>query len=354
VLALEFSDDKAIEIHGDISTGNFFRNAQTVENGFDGIIDYRLEAHAELAKLGEHRISSVVRAEGFGFYDGSSAFFDDPLIDLPELYIQDDFKIKDMDSKLVFGKFANRRFFDKNEIMSDPFDIGERPFFSALANNNNVLSSIQTTRDSDQLNSIQATGSYGFMWSIKDNDGDGFRDRWGMKQSFEVASIGDFGNTYYGITEINKNWGHDKPGQFDVGILYGQNDVFRSAVAPSTKEQYFFYTSITQKITSKLTAYSRYGLLTSTDTKGEGFSENNIVSGLSYKITNKDSFGSHLLVTESDIAPNWISHLNAWTHKFNDHFYGSIFNTYRYNVPAATADGGDNNWFIGFNLTAYF
>ncbi len=285
---------------------------------------------------------------------GLQVFFDDPLIDLPELYIQDDFKIQGMDSKLVFGKFANRRFFDKNEIISDPFDIGERPFFSSLANYSNIFASIQTARDADQLNSIQATGSYGFMWSIKDNDGEGFRDRWGMKQSFEVASLGDFGNTFYGITEVNKNWGEDKPGQFDIGILYGQNDVFRSAMAPSAKEQYFFYTSITQKITSKLTAYSRYGLLTSTDAKGDGYSENNIVSGLSYKITDKDSFGSHLIITASDIAPNSMNHLNAWTHKFNDHFFASLFNTYRYNAPSPTADGGDNNWFIGLNLTAVF
>ncbi len=77
VRAIEFADNKPIELHGDISIGNFFHNAQisTVNNGYDGIFDYRLEAHAELAKLGGHRISTVARTEGFTFYDGSSSFF---------------------------------------------------------------------------------------------------------------------------------------------------------------------------------------------------------------------------------------------------------------------------------------
>jgi hypothetical protein len=307
-----------------------------------------LEAHAELAKLGEHRVSMVTRTEGFAFYDGSSTFFDDPLIDLPELYIQDDFQIKGMDSKLVFGKFANRRFFSKNEINSDPFDIGERAFFSALANYNNVLASIQTARDPDQLNSIQASGSYGFLWSIKENDAN--KLQWGYKQSLLAARLEDFGDNFYGISEINVNWGDKKPGQLDIGLAYAQDQVFRIA-NPSKDLAYLFYSSITQRFSEQLSSYLRYSLLSG---GGQDHSTNNIVAGAYYNISDKDSISSHVVWTESSTVPDSISHLNAWVHKFNPQLYCTVFNTYRYNIAAATADGGDSNWFIGLNLTAVF
>ncbi len=345
------------EIHADGSIGNFFRNAQnsSLNNGYDGILDYRIEAHTPLFKLGTHRGSVVTRVEGFGFFDNNiKHFLDDPLIDIPELYTQDDFKIKNLDTKIVFGKFANRRFFDKNEIMSDPFDIGERPFFSSVANVNSILASIQTARDADQLNSIQSSGSYGFYFSIKDNHKKGLLGRWGYKQSLTVAQMQHFGSNFYGISEINKNWGDKRPGQFDIGALYAQNEVFRVARNPgvSGDPAYLFYSSIVQKINSRLSGYVKYGLLANNDASGNNFWVNNVVTGASVKLTDKDSFGSHLVFLDSTLAPHSISHLNAWTHKFNSNFYSTLFATFKYNAP--TTIGPDNNWFIGLNLTGFF
>lgn len=349
---------QSTEIHADASIGNFFHNAQAagVDDGYDGIFDYRVEIHTPLFKLADHRGSLVTRVEGFGFIDNNiKDFFDDPLIDLPELYLQDDFQIKGMDNKIVFGKFANRRFFDKNEIMNDPFDIGERPFFSSIANVNTLLASIQTARDPDQLNSIQATGSYGFYYSIKDNDGNGFWDRWGYKQSFTVAQLNNFGSNFYGISEVNKNWGDKRPGQFDIGLLYAQSDVFRITRPANVdgKPAYLLYTSLTQKLNSRTSAYAKYGMLANNNATGASFNENNVVTGFSYKLTEKDSLGTNLVYVDYGNGIHSFSHLNSWTHKFNQNFYSTLFATFRYNAPAATPSGEDNNWFIGLNLTGY-
>ncbi len=345
------------EIHADSSIGNIFHNAQnsSLNNGYDGILDYRIEAHTPLFKFGTHKASLVTRVEGFGFFDNNiKNFLDDPLIDIPELYVQDDFKIKNLDTKIVFGKFANRRFFDKNEIMTDPFDIGERPFFGAIASVNTILASIETARDADQLNSIQATGSYGFYFSIKDNHKKGFLGRWGYKQSLTVAQTQDFGNNFYGISEINKNWGDKRPGQFDIGALYAQNEVFRVARAPgvSGNPAYLFYSSVVQKINSRLSAYAKYGFLANNDASGNNFYVNNVVSGAALKLTDKDTVGTNIVFLDSTEAPHSISHLNSWTHKFTSNFYSTVFATFRYNAP--TTIGPDNNWFIGVNLTGLF
>lgn len=353
------------EVHADTSIGNFFHNGQipSVKNGHDAIWDYRFEVHTPLYKSGTTKGSIVTRVEGFGHLDNNiNDFFDDPLIDLPELYLQNDFKVKGMDNKLVFGKFANRRFFDKQEIMSDPFDIGERPFFSSIAGVNSLLAGIQTVRDADQgvnpnnsFGSIQATGSYGFMWSIKDNTGNGFFDRWGYKQSLTVAQLDNFGRNFYGISEVNKNWGDKRPGQFDMGFLFAGSDVFRTARNPgvSGNPAYLMYAGLTQKVTPKLSAYAKYGLLANNNATGQDFWVNNVVSGVAYALTPKDTVASTVVYLNSETLPHNFSHLNSWTHKFNQHLFSTLYATFRYNAAAATPSGNDNNWFIGFDLTAF-
>jgi hypothetical protein len=47
---------------------------------------------------------------------------------------------------------------------------------------------------------------------MKDNHKKGFLGRWGYKQSLTVAQTQGFGNNFYGISKINKNWGDKRPG----------------------------------------------------------------------------------------------------------------------------------------------
>lgn len=346
------------EIHADGAIGNFFIDGVAgSDKVHDGIIDYRFEAHTPIYNLRAHKGSIVTRVEGFGLLNGEpgdniNGFFDDPLIDIPELFYQDDFEVGGSDVKLVFGKFANRRFFDKDEVAPDPFDIGERPYFSITANTNNLLNSINQFRDNDQFNSIQATGSYGFMLSAKDRDGDTFWDRWGYKQAFAVAEVDNFANNFYGISEINKNWGYRLPGQFNLGFLYANEDVFRNG---SDQNSYLLYSSLVQRVTSKFIPYFRYGLL-NTSSFGTDVTISNISAGALYQLTQKDILASHIIWSNVDAggdAANPIINVNYWTHKFSQHFSSVLFAVWKYNQPSFAAfDGEDNNWFMGLSLNA--
>ncbi len=330
-----------ISIHGDSSLANFFYNAQTesISNAHTAVFDYRLESQLNLNK----ETSIFARLEGFGLYDENIAnFFDDPLIDLPELYIQYDHRTTEIDQKILLGKFANRRFFSKNDINPDPFDIGERAFWGALANYSNILASIQTKQDPDQLNSIQASGSYGALYSIKGNQG---QAPWGFKQSITINELNDWGASLYTISEINKTWWQTR--QWDMGLVYAQDQVFKNirGLGLSKDDSTLLYTSLSEKFNEHLSAYCRYALVLNQASNVE-----NIVAGAYYKLDARNSFSSHIVWTDSELAPHAISHLNAFVHKISSHLYASLFNTYRYNND----NGSDNNWFIGFNLTAFF
>lgn len=369
-LALKFKDEplqegetinlvasiQETEVHADATFAHFWNNGVSGgTDGYNAIIDYRVETHSPLYRTDNHKGSVVTRVEGFGTIDhpGRNDFFDDALIDIPELFWQDDSKINGHDTKFVFGKFANRRFFDKDEIAPDPFDIGERPFFGTLANTNTVLNSINATRDADHLNSIQATGSYGFMGSIKDNDGDTFFDKWGYKQAFAVAQLDQFGDNFYGISELNKNWGEKYPGQYNLGYLYGNDDVFRIANGTTDGDSsHLFYTSWVQKIHKKVTGYVRYGLANHTDGAGGDFSVNHITSGLVTKPTSKDIIASHIVWTQSRTSSSPVLNLNFWIHKFTENINSTVYYVWKYGVPNGnTFDGEDNSWFIGAGLT---
>lgn len=334
-------------------------------DNYRGFIDYRLEAHTPLYNYSGHRGKLVARVEGFGFVDDEieDDFFDDPLVDLPELFWQDDSEVAGLDTSFVFGKFANRRFFDKDEIAPDPFDIGEIPFFATLANTNTLFNSINAGRDGDNWISIQANGSYGFAFSMKDPDGTGLLNRWGFKQAFAVAELQPFGDNFYGVSELNKNWDFIKstangekkyPGQFNVGLVYGQDDVFRVPEPTGDGQNgYLFYTSLVQNI-GKFTPYFRYGFLNS-NLGGADFTTNHITTGLVYKANKKNIFATHLLMMNSDgiSGPDsQLVHLNFWIHKFTDHLGSTLFVVPRYDMRNANAMSGDNSIMLGFNLHA--
>ena len=348
---------KETEVHADTTFAHFWNNGVSGgTDGYNAIIDYRVETHSPLYNWDGHEGKIVTRVEGFTTIDhpGRDDFFDDALVDIPELFIQDDFKISGHDAQFVFGKFANRRFFDKDEIAPAPFDIGERPFFGTLANTNNILNLINQRRDADHLNSIQASGSYGFVTSIKDNDGDSFFDRWGFKQAFAVAQLESFGDNFYGISEANKNWGEKYPGQFNIGLIYANDDVFRIPNGTTDGDtSYVPYASWVQKWHKRLTSYIRYALHNATDGSGASYSHNQITAGLVTKPTDKDILASHILWNESRVGTSPIINLNFWIHKFNKTINSTVYYVWKYGVPSAnTFDGEDNNWFIGAGLTA--
>lgn len=350
---------KRAEVHADTSFNSFWFNnsAGNPGNGYQGIFDYRIEGHFPLyqdvygwdGKL-------VVRAEGLAAIDhpGVQNFWDDQLVDLTELFYQ---KTKTVDESyqvdFAFGKFANRRFFDKDEIAPDPFDIGERPFFGAIANTNNVFNQINQGRDNDTIYN-QASGSYGFFGSIEDKTGNGFFDRWSYKQALAVAQMDNFGDNFYSVSEVAKSYGEKYKGKVTAGLLIGQDDVFRIGSQPDNS--YFSYASWVQKWHSRLTSYFRYGVLSAADANGDDAATNHITSGIIAKLTKKDILATHIVWTENARnAANPIVNLNFWIHKFTPKFYASLFNIYRYDVPSgASPDGLDNNFFIGFNVTKVF
>ena len=343
------------EVHADVSANTvWFNDVAGSTNGFDGIVDYRVEAHTPLYRVGASKGHLVTRIEGFTYFDGSEAFFDDRSIDIPEIFWQNRHKTEGgTEVDFALGRIANRRFFDKDELAPDPFDIGERPFFGAIANTNNVFNRINTARDTDHRNSIQQTGDFGIYTSIKDTDGKGLFNRWGHKQGFFVSDIEhNFGKTFYLTQELNKDWGEKYPGRFTAGLLLANEDVFRQ---PTNGERsYLTYASLVQKIHPKVTHYFRYGLLSTSDATGNGFVTNHITSGFLTKLTKKDILANHIVWFSDRNLSSRLLNLNFWIHKFNKNFYSTAYATFRYGLPnsANAFSGQDNSFFFGLNLTA--
>jgi len=208
------------EIHGEFHAVNHFR-ADGVNDDYSPTIDYRLESHTPIHNFRGYQGKVVTRVEGIGFIDNRvDDFFSDDLINLEELFYQTSKYFNDGGLKMdfIFGKFANRRFFDKPEIVPDGFDIGERA--TPIAFPNSLLNGINGSRGSNGRRStvdtfgFESPGSYGFNFALKDQAGDGFFDRWGFQQAIAVIKLDNFDSNLYGISELNKDWvWNDKDGQ---------------------------------------------------------------------------------------------------------------------------------------------
>lgn len=351
-----------IEVHSDFTINNHWFNGvsgQNRDDNFAGFIDYRTELHAPLYNINGHNANLVTRVEGFGFYDENiDNFFDDPLIDVPEIFYQDDFKLKNNQATFSFGKFATRRYFDKDEITPDSFDIGEKPFFGVPSNANNLVNSINSRRDNDLFISTQATGSYGFYFGLKNVNPSGrFRDRWGFNQMLAVSRLDNFNTNFYSASEINKNWGtKNYHGQFNLGMIAAADSEVFKINSPDDDESFLFYGSLIQRVKG-ITPYFRWGQLFSRS-NGNNYVDNLISTGVFYKITKNDVLTSHLVYRNSDSRVSSDSNyslVNFWRHQYNEHLASFLFIINNFGVANGNSpDGEDNNTSIGFNLAAFY
>lgn len=143
------------ELHGDMTLTQLWIPgvAGSSSANYNGLLDFRLEHHLSLYNTGKQQGNIVTRIAGVGYIDQRiNSFLDDPIIELPELFYQNCSKIGKNNLDLVFGKFVNRRFYGKDEIFNDPYDIGEMRFIGAQVNTLNIMSGINEARDSDLAN----------------------------------------------------------------------------------------------------------------------------------------------------------------------------------------------------------
>lgn len=331
------------EIHGDLSIGNFF----TVNEGrfsgeeYSANLNYRLELQHYLYNRGNNRGKFVTRAQGSILRDTSGIDFF--LDNIPELFYQNKYSKNGTDIDLSFGRFVNRRFFDNDEITADPFDIGERLFPTAPINTNALVNQIGPLQNNRAALRNNNNGVYGFVLNIKDTDGNQFLDRWGFKQAFAVAELKDLDRNFFIVSELNKVWGYEQPGQFNLGFLYGELQL-----VDLDQKSSVVYTSLVQQITNKLSAYTRYGLADVNNASSD-LTLHALSSGLFYDIGESDRIETHLVFNEFEgFDADQISSVSAWTHGFNDNFYSSTF------VVISDDEIFDESATLGFNLTAIF
>lgn len=325
-------------------------------NIYRSFFDYRIEGHLPIYNLAGNRGRLITRVQGLGPLDKNiGQFVEDPLIDIPELFWQNDKRVGDNDLRFVFGKFANRRFFNKDEINSDPFDIGEMRFSGQIANTLDLLSGINQFRDADlrAYGSRQANGSYGFNLGVKNQNRDGkFLSRWGFEQAFAVSQLDDFKSNFYGISELNKDWGETKPGRLRLGFLYANDGVFR--LANNDENSYLVYSSIAQKVTSKLKVYARYGTLFRNLNSGAS-NDHEFKVGFYRKWTDKISSHHWLGYFNNDASlgeeDNRFHQVNSFTYRFTDNFLFNLATVFRFNQGnSAASNGSDNNFTIATQL----
>jgi len=352
--------DDGTEIQADTTITSQWRDGTSGGvNEYTGAFDYRVETKTPFYERGDHEGSIIMRVSGLALIDDQIGdFFDDELIDINELFLRDDYAGESNDYYFVAGKFATRRFFDKDEITPDTFDIGERRFAGAIENTNNLLNFMNEFRDvNDSLAGRDAKGSYGFSFGVKDRDGDTFADRWGFRQALSVAELGHFGNTFYGVSEINKNWGEADSddlfdaGQFDLGLVYGGNGAYRLPNTSNTS--YTLYTSFVQQI-DKWAPYVRWGTLFGQTGGSSDFSVNEFRFGVTYSLDDKNTLATHLSYFDGaefavDDTFIWI---NTYRHRFSDQVSGWLFMTQNFNQYNPNATGSyDNSWSSGAHVS---
>ncbi|MDA0772391.1 MAG: hypothetical protein O3C63_05560 [Cyanobacteria bacterium] len=350
-----------LEIHGDgVITHDWSNGFASPKgpfaNSHRSFLDYRVEGHLPLYNLSGQRGRLITRIQGLGFLDERiDGFFDDPIIDMPELFWQNNTDLGDNDLRFVFGKFANRRFFNKDEINPDPFDIGEMRFSGALANTLNLLSGINEFRDDDLRPSgtREASGSYGFNFELKNqNRTGGFFKRWGYNQALAVSQLDNISNNFYGISEINKDWGEKHPGRLETGMVYANDAVFR--LANNNQNTYLLYSSLAQKINPRLKFYLRYGTLFRD--LNSGLSNNNEYrAGFYYDWTKK--FASHHWLGyfdgESGLREddNFLQFVNVFSYKLATNWSANFATVFRFKqFDSTTTSLEDSNFTLAWHL----
>ncbi len=350
--ALDLLDDAEIKADATL-TNQFFHGVAGSNNDHDAFVDYRVEGKFPIYKLSEHEGSLYVRVEGLAPVDNNiDKFFRDPLIDIPEIFVRDDYADDDREYMTVFGKFANRRFFDKQELYNDPFDIGERRSPAAIEGTLSLLNLMNEFRDSnDQFQSRIASGSYGFVLGVKDSEGTGLLSRWGAKQALAVTEMNQFGNSFYGISELNKNWGEKgSAGQFDMGLVYAGSQAYRFSNPDSTT--YVLYASFAQEM-GKFTPYTKWGSMWFDDLAGSTHNINEWRLGATHRTTDKDQLAMHLAWFDGEAlgANNTSVLINTWRHAFNDHIASWLYYIQEFNQFNTAATGTkDNSWTAGLNF----
>ena len=341
---------EASELHGDMTATNLWIPGQAGSTGsnYTGLLDYRLEHHLSLYNKHGQQGSLITRIQGIGFIDQRiNSFLDDPIIDIPELFYQNRTHIAKNKFDFVFGKFANRRFYGKDEIYNDPFDIGEMRFAPAQVNMLNIFAGINDFRDGDlrTTGTREASGSYGFHMAIKNEDvRKGFFRRWGYEQAFAVAQLNNFQDNFYGISEINKDWGDSKPSRATLGLVYANQDVFR--ITNNNTNNYLIYAGYFSRPWKKFSYHMRYGTLFR-EMQGVSAPLNEYRIGCSYKLSKKDNvatwlgyFDGKLNLNESDNAIFWIM---TYKHSFNDHLSFIAAMSQRFNQFNSAATGFEDN-----------
>jgi hypothetical protein len=186
---------------------------------------------------------------------------------------------------------------------------------------------------------------------VKDRDGSGFGDRWGIKQAFAVTEMEQFGDSFYGITELNKNWGEEgSAGQFDIGLVYAGSQAYRFTNPDSTT--YVLYASAIQEM-GKFTPYTKWGSMWFDDLAGSTHLINEWRLGVYHKTTDKDQLSTHLAWFDGEAlgANNTLISINSWRHGFNEHCASWLYYIHELNQFNTAATGNkDNSWTAGLNV----
>lgn len=345
------------EIHGDITLTSDWNTSfpgprGSLDDGYRGFLDYRLEGHLPIYDYKNHRGTLITRIAGLGFLDENiDNFMDDPLIDIPEIFLTDSSRLyegSDWKLDISFGKFATRRFFNKNEIYGDPFDIGEMRFTGALVNTLTLMTSINEFRDNDHraFGSRLATGSYGFHLGLE-NLGDGYLRGLGFKQGFLLTQLEQTGDNFYGISEIYKRWESDHPSHLSLGLMYGQENLFR--VQGATDNNYLVYASYAKQI-DDFSYHLRYGTSFQNNALGD-FTNHEYRFGFAYRLDKKNSLSSWLGYFDGSSSLGQDDNTFAWTsvykHKFTPSTSVYLVAAQRFNQFNTFAV--DNN--DGYNVT---
>lgn len=360
------------EWHFDTDITNDFTSGLAGNNNrtYRGFAEYRLESHHQLYNLNsskflngyfgkQHQGIFVQRTNGIGFIDNRiNDFIDDPLVDFPEFFLEDNFKADHIQGKFAFGKFATRRFFNKDEIFPDVFDIGERRFSGAIVNTLLPLSTINEFRDKDQAlyGTRDATGSFGMMFDINPNEkyNKGVLKGIGLRQGFQAARLDDFIGNFYGISEMYKQWGLKKPGQFNLGFLYANDAVYR--IPNNQKNDYLLYSSLVQKF-GKLNTFLRYGTLFAEESNSSNDAKNQIQFGGNYKINPRNSLTTWFAYYDFGGYLNFDNYMQlTFVHTFNLTnnltFRTALVERFNQSNSAAT-NSSDNDWTLALHL-GYF
>ncbi len=333
--------------------------------------DYRAQLYTGIVrnregKNYENQGRLLTRVEGFSILDEDVNVFKDGLIDLPELFYRHDVKLpKDNEAFAVFGKFANRRFLDKDEITPDNFDIGERFHTSSfldigdaihmgsIVNTNPIINVMNAARGFDRPGATD-TGSYGFAFGLKDNDGETIFDRFSYTGAISTHKLESFSQTLSFSNELKKNWGHKNPGQIVFGYIVGGAKAFQ---VDDNGNGYLWYGSLIQKYKNFI-PYARWGTFNSSFQTAE-FTINTVSAGAFYMLGRKDMIGAHWTMFDSFFeAGNNTDHIlrnlisATWKHRFNEYLASVAHLDFNVDQPKPSSQGNalDSNWTIGFGL----